>query len=329
MSSNATEQRLIRVIAEHYLEGGSGRLSIGAASERAGITRQAFNRGYKHLKLYVQGKRSVDELITGGTEEARGLLAKFQARVRELQRELDDINARHSKSIEEIRDSHITTLMCTDLSLKNADAIREMLEKSALHNEILVKENQRLRLEVSAAQAREMDLKASRKKYAEASQEHISIEPDLEHVFRNFLIHKDLAVFEAQKDAEVDGLLKKINALSRTGETLVVLFLDLYLSSFSKYVDRFSTSFGGKVLLVRVPIFSRAELKIFAAKIVSANSIEIHVPFCANESIRKAQRKFLFRDVLEIELQAADKMQPPQMQHGYGKVVVFQVLQGD
>jgi hypothetical protein len=246
-----------------------------------------------------------------------------------LQQELDDANARHATAIEEIRDSHITTLMCTDLSLKNADAIREQLEKSALHNEILVKENQRLRLEVSAAQAREMDLKASHRKHAKVGSEVISIEPDLDYVFRKFLVHKDVAVFEEQKDAEVDGMLKKINALCRTGPTLVALFVDLYMSSFSKYADRFATSFDGKVLLVRTPIFSRAELKIFAAKIVSATSIEIHAPFCANESIKKAQRKFLFRDVPEIELQAADKMQLPQMQHGYGKVVVFQAQQGD
>ena len=329
MSSKRTEQKLIRVIAEHHLEGCVGKLTIQVASERAGITRQAFNRNYSHLKPYVLGKRPVEELLMGSEEDVRGLLAKCQTRVRDLLQELDNLRIGQEKSIELVRDTYITTLMNSDIALKNSDEIRETLEKQAMHNEILVKENQKLKLELTTARARDISLVEKVQKQARSIAEVIVIEPDLDAVFQKYFAHLDRTTFEDEKDAAIENMLKKANKLCHAGITNVVLFVDCYLSSFRKYSENFCSGQEGKILLVRTPIFNRVELKLFLGKIHAGTPVAILMPFCASEPIIKAQRKFLFRDVPEIEFAAADKMLPPPIQDGYQEVVVYQVKQGD
>lgn len=329
MGTKSTEQKLIRVIAEHHLEGCVGKLTIQVASDRAGITRQAFNRNYSHLKPYVLGKRPVEELLSGSEEDVRGLLAKCQSRVRDLRQELENQCIGQEKAIVAVRDTYITTLMNSDIALKNSNEIRETLEKQALHNDILVRENQRLKLEVATVKARDAVLAEKAQRSARSIAEVITMEPDLGTVFRKYFAHQDHTSFEEEKDAAIDHMLKKVNKLCQVGGANVVLFVDCYLSGFRKYAENFFLGRDGKVLLVRVPIFSRVELKLFAGKIKAGTPVAIRMPFCASESIIKAQRKFLFRDVPEIEFAAADKMLPPPIQDGYQEVLVFQVKQGD
>lgn len=103
MSSKGTEEKLIRIISEHYLDGGRESLTIQVASKRAGISRQAFSRYYGHLKPYVLGKRPVEELMNGSIENVRGLLTKCQYRVRGLQEELEGVRAECNETIEKAR----------------------------------------------------------------------------------------------------------------------------------------------------------------------------------------------------------------------------------
>lgn len=329
MGAKSTEKKLIRVVAEHYLEGGEGKLTIQVASERAGITRQAFNRNYNHLKPYVLGRRPVEELLNENSEDVQGLLAICQVRIRELQQELSGLRAGQEKAIEAVRESYITTLMNSDIVLKSSDVIRDTLEKQSLHNDHLIKENQRLKLEVTAAKAREISLVKNVERQAITSAEIIALEPDLDFVFRDYSTHQDQAVFEEEKDVAIESMLKKVNKLCQTSATTVVLFIDRYLSSFNKYAETFHYGCTGKILLVRTPIFNRMELKLFAGKINAGTPVSVHMPFCASESVVKAQRKFLFRHVPAIEFAAADKMLPPPVQEGYQEVLVFRVQQGD
>ena len=329
MSAKDTEQKLIRVIAEHYLERGEGKLTIQVASERAGISRQSFHRKYDHLKSYVLGKRPIEELIKGGMDDVRGLLGKCQIRVRELQEELGHLRAEHDAAIERERESYITTLMNSDITLRNNDQVRDTLEKQALHNEVLVKEIQRLELELTAARSRDLSLSAKVQMAGRPDAEVIGIEPDLTAAFEIYSRTKDQDSFEDHKDKALEQTLKRLNKLCQHDGAAVILFVDRYLSSFRKYVDNYREGRLGKTIIVRMPLFNRIELKLLSGKLPEGTPVAIHVPFCASEAVIKAQRKFLFRDVPDIELDAADKMALPLIQDGYVEVTVFNVKQGD
>lgn len=327
MSAKDTEQRLIRVIIDHFARGSDGRLSIQDASSKAGISRQAFNRNYSHLKPYVLGKRPVVELLGTDKQDVSSLLTRFQARVEELQNEVARLQRRHEDELENVRTSYISTLMSQDITLHSSNELRASLEKQALHNEMLIKDVKRLQLELANERARTIEAGRSGGN-AGCSKAIIMAEPDLSNAFESYARTKDQDAFEAAKDLALENLNKKLRKACNKDIKEIALFVDRYLCDPRKYAQKVVKA-EGNLLLARVPIFSRPELKQFAKALPDDIRVRVHVPFCASEATVRAQRKFSFRDVPDIEFAAADQMAFPTIQDGYGEVTVFRVEQGD
>ena len=123
--------------------------------------------------------------------------------------------------------------------------------------------------------------------------------------------------------------MKKLSRLCEAEQSTVILFVDRYLTSFDKYVEQLRVRRVGKTIIARTPLFNRIELKLFARKLPDGHSVAVYIPLCTSEAVMRAQRKFLFRDVPEIEFDAADKMALPTIQDGYSEITVAQVKQGD
>jgi hypothetical protein len=214
--------------------------------------------------------------------------------------------------------------------LKNSDEIRSTLEKQALHNEKLAREVQRLQLELTAAKGRETWSNARAGHTLHPDTEIIPVEPDLADAFRNYVRTKDREAFEDEKDSAIEHMQKRINKLCQGTESVVILFIDRYLSSFSKYVGSLRMKQrSGKAIVARTPLFNRLELKMFSKKFSAGASIFVHVPYCINESVVTAQRKFTFRDIPDVEFDSADKMANPTTQDGYDELVFLRVERGD
>jgi len=93
MSVEDTRKKLIDIIIKHYFDGGKGNLTIKAFAGQAGISRQAIYRFYGDLVPYATGERPVEELTKDGTGDVGSLLAKAQARISDLQRQLEQLRA--------------------------------------------------------------------------------------------------------------------------------------------------------------------------------------------------------------------------------------------
>ena len=329
MSDSRTEQRLIKAISDHHLGQGSARLTIQMVSESVGISRQAFNRYYKHLKPYVLGKRPVSELLREETSDFSTLIDSCQSRIRELQDEVKRLLEQREADVDGVRQTYITTLMCGDIALRNHDEIRTRLEKQAVHNEVLVRDKQRLQAELTAARAKELEMAGQLSAGRVATGDIVTLTPDLTEALRQHAKTNDIDAFEVAKGAAMMALLKKINTLCRPGQVRVILVVDRYLISFEKHVERIRAQLTGTVAIVRTPIVSRFELKLFVEKIVSGTSVSVHFPVSTSDSISKGQRQFLFRDVPAGEKDAADRMALPTVQDGFDEVLVVRVRQGD
>ena len=329
MSDSRTEQRLIKAISDHHLGQGSARLTIQMVSESVGISRQAFNRYYKHLKPYVLGKRPVSELLREETSGFSTLIDSCQSRIRELQDEVKRLLEQREADVDGVRQTYITTLMCGDIALRNHDEIRTRLEKQAVHNEVLVRDKQRLQAELTAARAKELEMAGQLSAGRVATGDIVTLTPDLTEALRQHAKTNDIDAFEVAKGAAMTALLKKINTLCRPGQVRVILVVDRYLISFEKHVERIRAQLTGTVAIVRTPIVSRFELKLFVEKIVSGTSVSVHFPVSTSDSISKGQRQFLFRDVPAGEKDAADRMALPTVQDGFDEVLVVRVRQGD
>jgi AcrR family transcriptional regulator len=329
MSESQTEEKLIKAISNHHLGEGNKRLTIQMVSESVGISRQAFNRYYKHLKPYVLGKRPIGELLKNETSDLTALIASCQNRIRELQDEVKRLLDERDAHLEGVRQGYITTLMCGDITLNSHNEIRTRLEKQALHNEVLVRDKRLIEAELTAAMARETELSRQLSAGSAATGDIVALTPDLTEALRHFVRTGDIGAFEVAKDAAMENLLKKINTLCRPGGVKVVLVVDRYLINFEKHVDRVRVQLPGTVAIVRTPILSRPELKMFAGKIMSATSISVHFPVSSSESVSKAQRHFLFRNVPSRETEAADRMSAPTVQDGFEEVLMVRVRQGE
>jgi hypothetical protein len=330
MSVEETKQKLKDIIIKHYFDGGRGKMTIEALSVQARISRQAIYRFYSDLVPYARGERPVEELLKEGTGDINGLLAKAQARISDLQRQLEQLSVEHTLAIENIRSEYITSLMCSDIALKSSDEIRSTLEKQALHNDKLIREVHRLKLDLTSEKAKQISSAGKANSMPDLGAEIIAVETDLKNAFEDYMATKNRDAFEDAKDRAIENIQKKINNLNRNNDSIIIVFIDRYLSSFSKYVDTLrSKRQQNKVIAVRVPVFSRQELKLFARKLNNQSCIHICIPYCTNDSIVKAQRKFSFRDVPDIEFEAADKMALPSIQDGYAEITFVRIEQGD
>ena len=329
MSESQTEEKLIQAISNHHLGQGNKRLTIQMVSDSAGISRQAFNRYYKHLKPYVLGKRPIGELLKNEPSDLTVLIAGCQQRIRELQDEVKRLLDGRDAHFEGVRQTYITTLMCGDITLNSHNEIRTRLEKQALHNEILVREKRRIDADLTASIARETELSRQLSAGSAGTGDIVPLTPDLTEASRNFSKTGDIGAFEVAKDAAMENLLKKINALCRAGDVRLILVVDRYLIDFEKYVNRVRVKATGTVAIVRTPILSRPELKLFVGKIRSATSISVHFPVSTSEAVSRAQRQFLFRHVPSSETEAADRMPAPTVQDGFEEVLMVRVRQGE
>lgn len=330
MKGNSTEQKLIKVIAEHYLNNGIGKLTISSVSEKAGISRQSFNSYYKHLKPYVSGERQIGELLREGDGENNNfLLVKGQKKISELQNELQQIQEKHTKELEDVKARYITSLMNNDITLKETDEVRLTLEKQALHNEQLLNQKKSLEQELMLLKARSYNLQTSGENGSNDVGEVILVDPDLSSVFSNYEKTKDIDVLEDEKEVILEKIIKKINKFCMLDGTEVVIFIERYISNFDKFVKSYNATGNGARVLVRLPIFTRTELQIFISKITPIRPVTVYVPYCESETIIKAQHKFIFRDVPDYEIQAADKYVMPSIKDGFEKLVIYRVKQGD
>ncbi|WED22682.1 TetR/AcrR family transcriptional regulator [Vibrio sp. JC009] len=328
MSSEGTERKIIQSIAEHYLGDGMRKLTIQEVSEKAGISRQSFNRFYKHLKPYVLGQKPIETLIDNGSEY-QTLLAKSQERIRQLSLEVEKLRTEYTDYTKEVELQYITTLMINDTTLHETNEVRTTLEKQALHNEKLINQVQNLERELTLEKVRSLSESNENGTSKVVESELIPITPNLKPVFANYLQNKDLDVYEDEKDTAIDRILKKINKLSAIGSPQVTLFIDRYMCSFQKFTESRQYISGDPAIVVQLPLFTRTELNIFKSKILSNARVGVVFPFCDSESVLKSQRVFQFRDVPDIEFTAADEMTPPLIKDGYDSVVMFRVRQGD
>ncbi|EKB1970472.1 hypothetical protein ACX07_05950 [Vibrio parahaemolyticus] len=329
MSSASTEKKIIQCIAEHYIGDGLRKLTIQAVSEKAGISRQAFNRFYKHLKPYVLGQKPIEDLIDNADDKL-SLLAKSQERIRQLSIEVENLRSKYSGYTKDVENKYITTLMINDSVLHETSEIRATLEKQTLHNEKLINQVQDLERELTVEKARSFsDKKSDGARFGNEDSELILISPNLKPVFVNYLSTHDLDVYEEEKDAALDRMIKKIIKFSSVGEPQITLFIERYICNFQKFAENRQYIAGDPAIVVNLPLFTRTEIKIFKNKIPANLRVRVVMPFCDSESISKSQRVFNFRDVPDIEFDGADKVTPPTIKEGYDAVVMFKVHQGD
>ncbi|QIB52412.1 hypothetical protein [Pseudomonas sp. OIL-1] len=325
MSANDTEQRLIRLIAEHYMDAGHERLTIQEISARGGITRQAFNKYYKHLTPYVKGALPIGMLVPDPSPE---LLSKYQDRITVLMNEIANMRRRHVEEVDDVKNSYITSLMNNDLSLMEGDEVRQQLRKQALHADKLVMSNKELQSKLNKAGAAVEKLMRG-DSYKSGEYDTIKLSPNLDSAYSVYLQTSDCENLEDRKDVELDKLVKDINRNLSSGGGHVVLFVDRFIACFDRFASLYRTSRNGPVIVARVPVFSRPELQMFSKGIESTATKEIWVPWCSSESVIRAQRQFSFRAVPEIEKEAADRMSFPSLEDGYEAVCLYKVSQGD
>jgi hypothetical protein len=322
MSQSATRERIIQVIVQHYSTGGKRKLRVEDAALLAGISRQALSRNYHELIVYIQGKSPFTDLLRSDTENLVDLLAASQYRVIDLEKTLENLKNSQHESFEKMKASYITSLMNSDISLRNSQEVRSTLEKQSLHNEKLIKDIHRLQIELTAEKSRKLS------QGSEVSKT-IWMEPDLESVFKIFFSSCDQELFEEKKDFEIERLAEKLSKVCTASACNVTLFIDRYLMNFENIMSFVPITKSGISVAVRLPLFNPLEIKMFAKKISKAVAISIIVPVCEVDSIIKAQRKFRFRSTPEIEFLAADMMSYPKISDGYSSVTFYRVNQGD
>ena len=137
---NATEEKLIQVIANHYLGGRGGKITIEEIARRADISRQAFNQYYSHLKPYAQGRKDVTELLSLENASNNELFLKSQKTIEQLKVELEHLTRKYNTDIEELKKTYVTSLMNNDIASHAANEIRILAEKKGLQIDSLIKQ---------------------------------------------------------------------------------------------------------------------------------------------------------------------------------------------
>ncbi|TCB54793.1 hypothetical protein [Acinetobacter terrae] len=326
MSSAITRSKIINAIVKERVKNPSLKLKIQDVCATVEISRQSFNRYYSDLKPYMKGERPISELIKGEDEiSSNQLLCSYQSKIIELQEKLRDTEERHIKELAKIKNSITTSLMNNDLTLYDADAVRLQLQKQSLHNEKLIEKINTLQIELSKQQVRQNPESV----ITPLSANFEVIEEDFELLFKNYADNQDIDVFENEKESAIDRLTIKTNKLSVNGKAVVVMFMERYLCSFNKFVERYVFDSETLHLFVRLPVHSRSELKLILNKLSKQAEIKIYIPHSDSEAIIKTQRNFFFRNVPVSELQAADKSFIPSVKDGFNQVCQYRISQGD
>lgn len=325
MGAESTEQRLKKIICDHYLSGAVARLKILELCDRAGISRQSFHKSYLHLKPYLTGARNVDELLVGDQADAGKIIIQCQKLVRESQAELKSLKDGHQKVYKELEDNLVTTLMNGDVLIHHSRQLTNELKKKALHNEILKRELLEKELELNGGIEKPPAVKSALKSESLIS----TLKADLREAGGKYSDSQDLSAYYADKALVISKLKEKLQRILKKGVVRVVLFQNRFLSSFDKFVEKGFSSADGAVVIVELPLAARAEIRDFIRGLADAKPLEIYVPYCDSEATINAQRGFSYGHIPTPELRSFDKEPPSTIQDGFDRVVVYKIVQGD
>lgn len=306
--SNDTRKRLIKLIVQGHTESPSNKLLITDICDRANITRQAFNRYYSDLKPYVKNDKPLSDLLSELDEQSDGeVLDNFHRKIDELQKEISRLNESHKREIKHLENRLTTTLMNDDITLFNSEELRIRLDKQSLHNNKLIKEITNLETELTITKSQ-----AQTTPHKNLVADFKVIEEDLAPTFKKYTAKKDIDLFENEKDAAIEKVIQSVNKLC-DNKTIVVVFIDRYFCSFEKFVNNYTFSSQSPHLFVRLPIHTRAELRIALNKFSNKATIKLYMPYADSDITLKAQRQFYFNKVPDIELESANKAYLPTM----------------
>jgi len=329
MIVNATRERLIKIIAERQLAGNGARIKLSDVAEEAGISRQAFNRYYGDLKPYIKGEKKIGELMADSPDIALSdFLVKSQARIEELEATLAEQQEEHALLMEKTLISHITTLMNNDIAFFNADKIRSKFEAQSLQVDNLT--NKGLRLEAELALERMNNLSTSRHLPLKEARGKITVvDIDIDSIFKDYAKHNSLEKYNTEKLQLIKTTTTRITKLSKGDDTMIVLFLERYVSQFKIFAEKYEAPLSQNVLLVRLPLFRRSEYLRFLAAIETSNEVIAYLPTCISAAEKQAQRSFYARMVPEFELNEADSADPVKLEQGFNRIVQQKIRQGD
>ncbi|AVH39742.1 hypothetical protein AL532_27285 [Pseudomonas monteilii] len=325
MGAEATEQRLKKIICDHYLSGSAARLTINELCARADISRQVFHRLYLHLKPYLIGARNVDELLIGDHADSGKTILQCQRLVRESQAELKSLKEGQQKVYRELEDNLVTTLMNGDVLIHHSRELTNELRKKAIHNEILKRQLLEKELELDGSLDKAPAVKPALKTESLIS----TLKADLREAGGKYSDSQDLSAYYADKAMVVSKLKEKLQRILKKGVVRVVLFQNRFISSFDKFVEKTFSAADGAVVVVELPLAARAEIRDFIRGLGDAKPLEIYVPYCDSEATINAQRGFSYGHIPAPELRSFDKEPLSTIQDGFERVVVYKIVQGD
>lgn len=326
MSSILTRSKIINAIIEEKVKNPNIKLKIQDICSIVEISRQSFNRYYSDLKPYINGEKSISELVTKVDDiSSNQLLSSYQKKIIELQNRLNLIEENYNKDIDKLKKSLTTSLMNNDLTIFDADTIRLQLQKQSLHNDKLLDKINFLQAELSKQQIKQVSEPAT----TSFSAEHDVLDVNLELIPKTYTNNHDIDAFEEEKASAIDRMITKLNKFTINREVAIIIFMERYLCSFNKFVQRYVFDSDTFHVFVKLPVHSRSELKLILKKLNNQPEIQIYIPHSESETIIKTQRQFFFKNIPETELQAADKPFIPSVQDGFKKVCQYQINQGD
>lgn len=326
MNQNETWQLLIKLIAEYQFANPGKKLKVGALSTQAGISRQAFHRYYGDLKPYASGLKPVAQLLAGSdSTETSQLLSQSHETLLDLTKKLALQEKQLANEKEKIKISYITSLMNDDITRFNTDELRQTLERTTIHNENLSRQVENLKIDLIKAQQKSLINPTT---IPISNSNKTIINPDLYKAFDSYTKTGDEEKFELERQNELDIALTQVNKLCLSGDTVVVIFAERYISSFESFADAYIPRSNQNHVILRLPIFNRVLLQAFIKKIRSA-IIKIHIPYCENDSIKNAQRAFKFRGIPKDEFKAADAAHAIPFWADIDELCTFRIRQGE
>jgi hypothetical protein len=330
MEINETRRKLIDIIASFQVTQAGRKLPIGKLSLQAGISRQAFNRYYNDLKDYAYGVKPIGDLISNTTgEQTKELINKNQASLKDLQRQIDRMDAQHTSKLKSTVDSYVTSLMMNDLTMHGANELRVTLEKQSLYNNDL--KNQLSKLEIQLANARalaqkQLNFNTSGKL---ATGNKLKVDIDLSKAFERYTLTHSSDELEEQRQAELSRTLKSIKKLVTNNSCSIIIYAERYLSRFSVFFDKYKCRNEEPHIIIRTPIFDRTSFKLFLSQLPQTSFLAVHIPHSKSDIETKAQRSFYFGNIPDIELLHADRADPISMSLNFDEIIHFRVRQGD
>ncbi|MFL1526206.1 hypothetical protein [Pseudomonas sp. O230] len=323
MSSQDTRNRLIYLIKEHQLEHGLTKIQIGVLSERAGITRQAFNRFYNDLKPYSQGQ-SIAPLLAGDNGATQDLLARREHDLDQMRAEIKAMKIQHPKDIESAVSRHLTTLMNSDLMMFEAKGMTATLENQSKHNEMLKRqlmvaqvENTRLTTDLAAHQ---ISSSSPATRLIKNAKNFLALTINFSDTG---LKSNDYDAFEDAKDKQLDTHIKTLKKFPAPEQIEIHIFQERYISAFKIFCSELPEKEDMLIVAIQAPVYAQAELKELLRKLTAFASVTLHIPFSKSLASAAAFQKFNFREVPAQEFEEASKARIPQIDWGFDGIQVF------